>query len=64
MIIVALLNKNIDARFMYCGRFDWMEIHSEAMEWTLDGENGGGENVDIKICPEKVKMIVEMSCII
>lgn len=42
MIIVALLNKNIDARCMYCGRFDWMEIHSEAMEWTLDGENGGG----------------------
>ena len=65
MIIVALLNENIDERFMYYGQFEWMEIHSEAMEWTLDGENGGVcESVDIRICPEKVKMIVEMSCAI
>ena len=58
LIITSLLNEQIDERFMYHGKFDWMELHSESMEWTLDGEDGGTHtNVEISVHSNIVKII-------
>lgn len=43
-------------------RLDGNTFRSDGMD--VGWRKWWGENVDIKICPEKVKMIVEMSCII
>ena len=58
LIITALLNEHIDERFMYYGKFDWMELHSEPMEWTLDGEDGGTHtSVQISVHSDIVEII-------
>lgn len=58
LIITALLNDHIDERFMYYGKFTWMELHSEPMEWTLDGENGGTHSsAQISVHSDIVKII-------
>lgn len=40
-IIASLVSEKIDDNFMYSGQSDKIVIHSEKMEWTLDGEDGG-----------------------
>lgn len=58
LIITALLNEHIDERFMYYGKFDWMELHSEPMEWTLDGEDGGTHSsVQISVHSDIIEII-------
>ena len=56
--ITSLLNGKIDERYMYYGQFTKMTIESKALEWTLDGENGGVADVtEIETCPGAVKII-------
>ena len=40
-VIASLVSEKIDDNFMYSGQSDKIVIHSEKMEWTLDGEDGG-----------------------
>lgn len=58
-IINLLLNSKVDQRFMYYGQFKTMVMHSDKMEWTLDGESGGCfENVEINTYCQALKIIV------
>ncbi len=57
-IIGQLLNEKMDERYMYYGKFQTMQMESEPMEWTLDGENGGiHEEVIIETFSGKVCII-------
>lgn len=57
-IITQLLNEKIDERYMYYGQFKVMQMESEPMEWTLDGESGGiHENVTIETFSRAVQII-------
>ncbi len=60
--ITALLNGKIDERYMYYGQFTRMQLESTALEWTLDGENGGIFDVtEIVTCPGAVRIIHRMA---
>ena len=42
MIVAALLDRNIDSKYMYCFKAESLVIESEEeIPWTLDGEYGG-----------------------
>lgn len=57
-IIGQLLNEKIDGCYMYYGQFKTMQMESEPVEWTLDGENGGmHEQVTIENFSGKVHII-------
>ncbi|MBE5952350.1 MAG: diacylglycerol kinase family lipid kinase [Lachnospiraceae bacterium] len=57
-IITSLLNEKIDERYMHYGQFHTMQMETEPMEWTLDGENGGiHEYVKLEIHPGAVSLI-------
>ena len=57
-IIAQLLNEKIDDRYMYYGQFKTMQMESEPMEWTLDGESGGiHECVNIETFAGAIRMI-------
>lgn len=56
--MTSLLNGKIDDRYIYYGQFSVLRLESEALEWTLDGENGGITDATvIKTCPGVVKII-------
>ena len=56
--ITSLLNGIADERYVYYGQFTQMNLESEALEWTLDGENGGIADVtEIVTCPGTVRII-------
>ena len=58
IIVSSLLNLRINESFMYYIQAPKFTITSEMMEWTLDGEFGGGhERVEIEICNKAVKML-------
>jgi len=40
-IIASLLNGNIESEYIFCVQASNIKIHSELIEWTLDGEYGG-----------------------
>lgn len=45
MIVAALLDRNIDSKYMYCFKAESLVIESEEeIPWTLDGEYGGSHN--------------------
>lgn len=56
--IAALLGERIDEKYMYYGQFSKLQLESEALEWTLDGENGGCvDYTEIITCPGAIKII-------
>ena len=56
--ITALLNERIDERYMHYGQFSTMKLEAEALEWTLDGENGGYRDLtEIVTCSGAVQII-------
>ena len=56
--ISSLLGGKADERYMYYGQFKKIELESEGLEWTLDGENGGiVDRTEIITCPGAVKII-------
>ena len=56
--ITSLLNGKIDERYMYYGQFSRIQLESEALEWTVDGENGGiADATEIVTCAGAVQMI-------
>ena len=56
--ITSLLNGKIEERYMHYGQFSKMELESMALEWTLDGENGGIADITkIETCPGAVQII-------
>lgn len=58
MIITALLNYKIEPAFMYYIQTSKLEITSESMEWTLDGEYGGAHtNVAIENCNKAIQVV-------
>lgn len=40
--LLNLVNMKFDSRYMYSGQSRHFVIDSDTMQWTLDGENGGG----------------------
>ena len=57
-VITLLLNGKIDERYMHYGQFHRLQMESEPMEWTLDGEDGGfHEKADLIIHPGAIKII-------
>ncbi len=57
-VITLLLNQRIDERYMNYGQFHELQMESEPMEWTLDGEDGGfHEKVNLVIHPGAIKII-------
>ncbi len=57
-VITLLMNEKIDERYMYYGQFHKMQMETESMEWTLDGEDGGiHEKVELEIYPGAVRII-------
>ena len=61
-IVALLLSEKIDEKYMYFGQSTQMNILSEEIEWTLDGENGGmHKEVNIKVCSQALRLIVGMS---
>lgn len=57
-VITLLLNGKIDERYMHYGQFHRLQMESEPMEWTLDGEDGGfHEKVELVIHPGAIKII-------
>ena len=57
-VITLLLNEKMDERYMHYGQFHRLQMESEPMEWTLDGEDGGfHETVNLEIHPGAIKII-------
>lgn len=58
-MISALLSSKIDERYMYFGQTKSLKIHSDMMQWTLDGEAGDCcQEVAIETCNRKLPIIV------
>lgn len=58
LIVTALLNYKIEPNFMYYIQTSRLEIDSESMEWTLDGEYGGAHtNVVIEDCNKAIQIV-------
>lgn len=58
-IVAALLGNPMDSEYIVCFQTAHMEIDSEPMEWTVDGEYGGKyEHAVIENQNEAVKMFV------
>ncbi len=56
--ITALLGEKIEERYMHYGQFSGLQLESEGLEWTLDGENGGCVNsTEILTCPGAVRIL-------
>lgn len=58
LIVTALLNYKIEPNYMYYIQTSKLEIISESMEWTLDGEYGGAHtNVVIEDCNKAIQIV-------
>ncbi|MCM1542102.1 MAG: YegS/Rv2252/BmrU family lipid kinase [Blautia sp.] len=62
-IMLSLLNRDIDAKSMYCFRTAELELEStDPVAWTLDGENGGShKSVHIKNLHQAIEIRVKNS---
>ncbi len=60
MILMALLNENIDTKYMYCFKTDKLTVESEAeVAWTFDGEYGGKHKfVEIENLKHAVNILI------
>lgn len=58
-IITALVSERFESKHILCFQASHIEIESEPMEWTFDGEYGGKyEKADVNIVEKAIKLLV------
>lgn len=58
-IVASLMGNPLDCEYIECFQASYMEINSEPMEWTVDGEYGGKyEHTVIEIKNKAISVLV------